>query len=209
VKGLRESNITLRETDTKLLGYDAVKGGVYAVIDDITPSLNHIVEGYFRNMAASIIHDITVISITPSSTSMTAGETVDITVVVENNGTVDERFDVTVYHDYDERFKGQNVIVTETVPSLAADANKPLTFTWNTTNMKAGEHKLTAVVPDVPGELNKANNKLESGTVTVKAKEPRPLPITEILIGIVVVVAVIAAIVLVRKRRKKQLPEEI
>jgi hypothetical protein len=212
VKDLGESNITLHETGekaTRLIGYDATKGGDYTIIDDITPELYHIVGGYFRNTAAQITHDITVISITPSSTSMTVGETINITVVVKNNGTADERFDVTVYYDYDERFQGQNVIATETVTSLAANANKTLTFTWNTTHVEAAEHKLTAVVPDVPGELNKANNKMESVAVNVKAKEIRPLPITEILVGIVVVVAVIAAIALVRKRRKKPSPEEI
>jgi hypothetical protein len=64
------------------------------------------------------------------------------------------------------------------------------------------------LVPEVPGELNKINNKRESATVTVNATEIRPLPITEILIGVVVVVAVVATIVLIRKRRKKPSPEE-
>jgi hypothetical protein len=209
VKRLGESNITLDEIDSKLLGYDAAKGGVYPVIDDITPTLNHIVGGYFRNTATPITHDITVISVTPSSTSLTVGDIANVTVVVRNNGTVDEGFDVTLYYDYDPGFPSQNVIATETVPSLAVDADKTLTFTWNTTNVKAGEHKLTAVVPDVPGELNKANNNLASETVTVKAKETQPLPIIQIIIVIVVVVAVIAAIVLVRRRRKRQLAEEV
>jgi hypothetical protein len=212
VKRLGESNITLPETGeraTKLLGYDIAKGGVYTVIDDITPTLSHIVGGYFRNTATPIVHDITVISVTPSSTSMTAGDIGDITVVVRNNGTVDEGFDVTLYFDYDSGFPSQNVIRTETVPSLAVDADKTLTFTWNTTSVKAGEHKLTAVVPDVPGELNKANNKLESVTITVKAKETQPLPIIQIIIVVVVIVAAIAAIVLVRRRRKRQLIEEV
>jgi len=208
VKRLGESNITLGETDTKLLGYNLAEGGDYSIIDDIFPSLNHMVGGYFRNTAALIVHDIAVVSITPSSTSKTVGDTIDITVVVENNGTVDEGFDVVAYYDYDDRFQGQNVIATETVSSLAADANTTLTFTWNTTNVKADEHKLTAVVPNLPGELNTANNKLDSETVTINPKESRPLPITEILVVLVVVVAIIAAIVIIRRRRKKPLPEE-
>jgi hypothetical protein len=209
VKGLGESNITLSEIDTKLLGYNVAEGGDYTIIDDITPSLYHIAWGYFRNTAALITHDIAVISVTTSFTSMTVGETVDIAVVVKNNGTVGEGFDVTVYYDYDERFQGQNVIATDTVENLAADADRTLTFTWNTTKVQAGEHKLTAVVPSVSGEVNEANNKLESVTVTVNAKEIRPLPIFEIIIGVVVAVAVVAAVVFIRRRRKRQLPEEI
>jgi hypothetical protein len=190
------------------LGYNVAEGGDYTIIDDITPALNHIAGGYFRNTAALITHDIAVISVTPSSTSMTVGEIVDITVVVKNNGTIDEGFDVTVYYDYDERFQGQNIITTETVQTLAATTDKTLTFTWNTTKVEAGEHTLTVVVPDVPGELNKANNKLESEAVTVEARERQPLPLTEILIVIVAVIAVVAAIVLIRRRRKKQSLEE-
>jgi hypothetical protein len=64
-------------------------------------------------------------------------------------------------------------------------------------------------VPSVSGEVNEANNKLESVTVTVNAKEIRPLPIFEIIIGVVVAVAVVAAVVFIRRRRKRQLPEEI
>ena len=211
VKDLGESNITLYETGeaaTRLLGYAAAKGGDYTIIDDITPDVFHLVGGYFRNTAAQITHDVAVISVTPSSTSVTVGETVNITVVVKNNGTVDERFDTVVYYDYDERFQGERVIATETLTSLEANGSKSMTVRWNTTNVPAGEHVLTAVVPEVPGELNRINNKMESTTVIVKAKETRPLPITEILVGMIVVVAVIAAIVLVRKRRKKPSPEE-
>lgn len=212
VKRLGESNITLSvkgDLPTELLGYDITKGGFYPAIDDITPTLNHLVGGYFRNTATPIVHDVAVINVTPSSTSITVGDTVDITFVVSNNGTVDEGFDVTVYYDYIAGFPGQNVIATQTVTSLEPDANKTLTCTWNTTNIDAGEHKLTAVVPDVPGELNKANNKLESVTITVKAKETQPLPIIQIIIVVVVIVAAVAAIVLVRRRRKRQLTEEV
>jgi hypothetical protein len=211
VKNLAESDVTLHETGetaTRLLGYDAAEGGEYIVIDDITPDVFHILGGYFRNTATPITHDIAVISVTASSTSLTVGETMDITVVVKNNGTVDEPFDVSVYYDYDERFQGERVIATETITSLEASENKTLTVPWNTTNVQAGEHVLAAVVPEVPGELNKLNNKGESVTVTVKAKETRPLPIIEILVGTVVVVGVIAAILLIRKRRKKPSLEE-
>jgi len=208
VRRLGESNIALDEIGTKLLGYDAAQGGVYDVIDDITPTLNHIAGGYFRNTATPIVHDITVISVTPSSTSLTVGDITEVTVVIRNNGTVDEGFDVTLYYDYDSAFPSQNVIATETVPSLSVDSDQTLTFTWNTTNVKAGDHKLTAVVPDVSGELNLANNKLESVTITVTAKEVQPLPIVQIIIVVVVIVAAIAAIVLFRRRRKRQLTEE-
>jgi len=204
VKSTGESNITLIEKETKLLGPNAAP-----IIDYILPFFDHIIYGYFRNTEIQVIHDIAVISVTPSPTSVIAGELVNITVVVENQGTGEETFDVNVYYDYDQRFPGQNVIQTKTVQSLTAGAEKTLIFTWDTTNVKGGSHTITAVVPEVSGELDKTDNLKQGQEVIVKAREAQPLPITELIIGIVIVVAVIAAIALVRKRRKKPLPEQV
>jgi len=204
VKGTGESNITFIETKTKLLGPNAA-----IIIDDLFPSLNHILYGYFRN-TEMVIHDIVVISVTPSITSVIAGEPVNITVVVENQGTVAETFDIKVYHDYDSRFPDYNVIGTKTLESLATDASKTLNFTWDTTNIKPGSYTITAVVSKVLGETDTADNTLQSDKmVTVKPRETTPLPITQIIIGIVIVVAVIAVIALVRRRKKKPLLEEV
>jgi len=204
VKGTGESNITLVETKAKLLAPNAA-----IIIDDLSPSLNHILYGYFRNTEI-VIHDIAVISVTPSLTSVIAGEPVNITVVVENQGTTAETFDVKVYYDYDSRFPEHNVIGTKTGESLASDASKTLNFTWSTANINPGNYTITAVVPKVSGETETADNTLQSDKlVTVKPRETTPLPITEIIIGIVIIVAVIAAIALVRRRRKKPLPEEV
>jgi hypothetical protein len=204
VKGTGESNITLVETRAKLLGPSAA-----IIIDDLSPSLGHILYGYFRN-TETVIHDIAVISVTPSLTSVIVGEPVNITVVVENQGTETETFDVKVYYDYDSRFPANNVIGTKTGETLAADASKTLNFTWDTTNTKPGNYTVTAVVSKVSGEIDTSDNTVQSDTmVTVKAQETTPLPITAIIIGIVIIVAVIAAIALVRRRKKKPLPEEV
>ncbi|MDH5451525.1 MAG: hypothetical protein OEX77_11655, partial [Candidatus Bathyarchaeota archaeon] len=133
---------------------------------------------------------------------------VNITVVVENQGTVAEKFDVSVDRSTDRA--SWYFIGTKTVPVLAAGANTSLNFAWNTTLASAGTYIIRAVASTVSGEEDVENNTRESDdTVTVAARQAPPgLPIDIIIIAIVVVVAVIGAIAAyARIRRKKPTPE--
>jgi len=114
--------------------------------------------------AAPATHDIAVISVTPYPTSVEKGELVNITVVVKNQGTENETFDVKVYYDYTTPIR---LIETKTVPSLGAGADTSLTFTWNTSGVgywvvDPGTHTVIARASEVPGEEDTANNTLES-----------------------------------------------
>ena len=203
VVGTGASDIALgRETNLK--GYDATTDQIFTIIDRISPDINHLLSGYFSNTLSQVV-DVAVVSVTLLSTSVTKGEPVNITVVVENRGTSDQAFDVKAYYDYTREFPGQNVIGTKTAQTLAAGTSKTLVFTWNTTLVKEGSYTITAVISGLQGDVDLANNELNSSErVTVKQEEIRPLPITEMVIGLVIVVAVVAVIYLVlRKRRKK------
>jgi len=89
-----DSHITLSHAidATKLIGFNAATEEPYDIICAGWP--DPILDGYFLNMAVEVIHDIAVISVTPSPTEVEAGDLVNITVVLENQGTVKE--DVTV-----------------------------------------------------------------------------------------------------------------
>ena len=167
VKGTGDSNITLIEDKTELRNPKKEFLGI--IISKALPSLHHILHGYFRNTEEPVTHDMAVISVTPSQTSVTAGELVNITVVVENQGTVVETFVVTAYyHTISNRW----LIGTKTVQNLAAGANKTLTFAWDTTGVPAGNHTITAVAEPVPGETDTDDNTLQSDeivTVLVRA----------------------------------------
>lgn len=202
VKDTGESDIILTETETKLLGPDALE-----IINDYSPHFDHVLQGSFSNTEIQVIHDVAVISIVASPTSVTKGELVNVTVIVENQGTAAENFDVALYFDYNPPLTTDIVGAPRTVLGLAVNANKTLNFTWNTTNVWARSYTLTAVIPEISGETDKADNILQSSEVTVKAREVQPLPITEIAIGIVVVIAVITLIAILRRRRKKPFPE--
>jgi len=113
-------------------------------------------DGYFSNIPP-LIHDVAVISVVPSAPVVFVGDSVDIDVVVENQGDVEESFTLNVY-------AGVNPIGNETA-TLAAGANQTYTFVWNTTD--GGSFLIRVEVPAVSDEVYTADNVLEDGTVKV------------------------------------------
>jgi xylan 1,4-beta-xylosidase len=148
-------------------------------------------------LEAQAVRDVAVMSVTPSPTEATIGENVTITVVVENNSSVAETFDVSAYYDTAE-------IDTQTVTDLAAGAGKTLTFAWDTSGIDAGGYTIKAVAT-LTGDSNTANNALNADeTVTVKEVPPPTIPWMWIVIGMAVVMVVsvvtIAACMLTRRK---------
>jgi len=171
------------------------------IISDIEPDLHHIVHGYFRNTIEKPVHDIAVVSVTSNATSVEAGEPVNVTVVIKNNGTITEKgIKVKVYYDFTV---SDWLIGTQTISTLEAGANTTLTFTWDTTDVGKGDHSLIAVALQVHGEENIKNNKLVSPTVTVELPPEQPLPI-ELIIGVMVVIVVVIAVVAYAVKRRKK-----
>jgi len=166
VVGLGDSSITLGD-ETKLIGYtEDGYGDNYNIISDREPFFFHLLNGFFQN--EKVIHDVAVISVTPYPTSVVQGELVNIIVVVENQGTVAETFDVTIYRSMEQT--NWWYIGTKTVSSLAVGANMSSTFTWNTKGVLAGNYNIKAVANEVPGETDTEDNKLQSDEiVTVHA----------------------------------------
>jgi len=202
VVGYGPSDITFGK-DTELLGYTEAKD-FYKIVSIAVPApgaLAHLLHGFFQNTEEAVIHDIAVISVAPSLASVKLGELVNITVVVENQGTMAETFDVNIYRSTD-RFHWW-LVETRTVSTLAPGANETLTLVWNTTNVPKGTYTIKAVASLVSGEEDEEDNTLESDeTVTVTGPETLPLPIDLIAIVVVVVaVSALAAYVLIRRRK--------
>jgi len=202
-----DSDIELGEETvdpSRLIGIDEF-GEKYNIIDDLTPARYHILHGYFKNTLEEVIHDVAVVSVTPNATSVEAGELVNITVVVGNQGTVPETFDVKVYYDF---IWANTYIGTKTVQNLENGTSTSLLFTWNTTDVRKGNYTVIASASEVPGEDNTEDNIGRSTTkVRVTLPPVPPLPIDLIIgvgVGIIVVIAVAAYVV---KRRKKPTPE--
>lgn len=105
--------------------------------------------------------DIAIIDVTPASTKVLTGDTVDINVTAKNLGTPLESFTVTAYYD-------SNTIGTpQMVTSLAPNSNITLTFSWDTTGVPLGTYTIKANASIVQGETNFANNEMVDGTVWI------------------------------------------
>ena len=161
VFGTGDSPITLGD-ETKLVGYtEGGHGESYNIINAATDR-DQIQHGYFCNTAEPPIHDVAVFSVTPNETEVISSELVDIAVVVENQGTVVETFDVSLYYDI------YSLIGKTTGVTLNGSDSTSLTYTWDTTYVTAATHFFRAVASIVWGETDTEDNTLiPPDTVTV------------------------------------------
>jgi len=145
VKG--NGNSTLHLTDVLLLDSDLVS---------ITPVT--IVDGHVE------IHeqDISILSLTKSAAEAYPTWIVpfNVTVVVENQGTRTETFNVTAYASAIEI--GRQEI------TLAAGANTTLEFNWNLAGIAEGTYTIRAEADVLYGEIDTADNTKIDGTVKIK-----------------------------------------
>ena len=192
VVGTGNSNMTLGP-DTRLIGIDGVNI-IHAVRDP-----KHIQHGFFDNSAIPVTHDIGVKSVEPSSTEVAVDELVNITVVVENQGTVNEDVTVKVYRKTGGEFWP---IGTKIMENLTVGASKTLIFSWSA--QPRGEHTIKAEVVELSGETDTEDNAFESTEIVrVTAIVGEPIPVQLIIIIVAVIVMVIAVAMYALRRRKK------
>lgn len=178
---------------------------------DIDVSDNTFVDGVVRVMARPPlpppIHDVAVLSVSPSKTIVFIGEVVNIYVVVKNEGSCVESFDVTAFYD-------SNVVGRLFVKGLQPGSEIPLVFYWNTRNVAEGNCTLSAEASAVPEELNIENNRFVDDVVWVKPwvfpaawEIPRWLLALLFLLAVFIVACLVVAILfalLWRRERKKK-----
>jgi len=187
VVGTGDSNITLGMSPP---GQTQLKAVDYAIIDAVM-NPNHIVHGYFRNFEETPIHDVAVISVTPSTTRVKLGDFVNITVVVKNEGNVPETFAVEV------KYLG--------VGDLAPNAQETLNFSWEITSLRTGNYTIIAIA-SLPNDMNTVNDEQESTEVVTLESKFTPFPIEVILVVLAILAGItILAIYNARRRKKRKL----
>jgi Cohesin domain/CARDB len=132
-----------------------------------------------------------------STSSVSKGQAVGITVVVKNKGVEDETF--TVKFEY----SGQS-ITSLPVTNLVPDDTQTLTYQWDTSNVEAGTYTVKAtIVETIPGEVNRADNTRTLGDITITGGGGG-IDMTLLIVGAVIaIVVVVAVVVFLFLRRRK------
>jgi hypothetical protein len=108
----------------------------------------------------TLIRDVAIIHVAPSTNWIYQGWPVDISITAENLGNISETFDVEIYYD-------NNLAGTLPVVDLPSNTEINLIFTWDTTGVPEGNYTISAEATAVPFEYNTANNNYTDGTVRV------------------------------------------
>jgi len=111
-------------------------------------------------VTVSYTHNVAILSVTPSKTSIYLNETITITVVAKNKGTTTETLNVTVFY-------ATFVVGTQTVTNLAPGVEQPFIYTWDTTGVSEGSYQIKAVASNVTGEIYTADNTYLDGIITI------------------------------------------
>ncbi len=97
------------------------------------------------------VHDLAVLNVTTSNTTVVRGDNVSITVTVANQGTTNETFDVRCY--------ANSTLIGYTSVSLTAGENVTLpAFIWDTTGVPRGNYIIKAIALSVPLEVDVSDN---------------------------------------------------
>jgi len=142
---------TLHFLDALLFTYD---GSMLVLIEPHTAE-----DGLFTN-----VHDIAVVDVKPSNTSVLLDDSVNISVTVANEGDFPETFDVTTQWNIGAL---HDVIGTQSVTNLDDGTSTTLPFTWDTTGICTGTYTISAEASVVAREIDTADNTFIYGEVTV------------------------------------------
>ncbi|MGA2767438.1 MAG: CARDB domain-containing protein [Candidatus Bathyarchaeia archaeon] len=194
--------------DTAALGNANVTAAIYDKLPEnggvlYSPAISTTFEIVEKRV---ITIDVAVVAVISSKTVVQSGETVQIMVVVRNNGEEAESFNVTLYYD-------DTVIDKKLVTELPPSAEQQMFLEWNTTGVPLGSYVIKAVADAVKGETNVDNNIFVDGTVTILKTVPQQFPFLNIVFLIFIfIIGIIAGSILLlilgflTIRRKKRVP---
>jgi len=130
------------------------------IIDpDGEPISHEATDGYF----CTLIRDVAVINVVPSTNLVYESWIVYINVTVKNEGNITETIDVKAYYGED------NLIETLTVEDLDPNNETILTFAWDTESVPpCHNYTIWAEAVTVPNEIDTTDNTYEDGEVKVK-----------------------------------------
>lgn len=128
------------------------------------PGETHVEDNLFSDGVVSIFaHDVAVVDVTPYAHWVYQGLNVNISVEVENKGSVTENVTVTLYY---------NITAHQTIgmlnTSVLPGENQTVTFTWNTIGVPYCHNYTITAVASIPLDSNPEDNTLAGGGIKVR-----------------------------------------
>ena len=116
-----------------------------------------------RNKTITILPsgpDIAVLDVTPSETSVFSGKNTNIEVLVENQGTTTETFNLDLYANL-------TIIATSIIENISPSTIRNLNLTWQTLGLSEGNYLIKAYANPVLEETYLGDNTYVDGTITI------------------------------------------
>jgi hypothetical protein len=110
-------------------------------------------------------HDVAVVSVLPSVTAVEAGQTLNVSVTVQNEATEVETLNVSAFCDGIPFGTSGNM-------TLPPYSHLTLDFMLNTSSFEIGNHTLSAFTPYLADEADQTDNLLVDGSVEIRTKSP-------------------------------------
>jgi hypothetical protein len=131
------------------------------------------VSTHFAVTTPLAVHDIVVLSLSPSANVVSVGDILGVNVKVKNQGNFTESFNVTAFYD-------SHTIGMIFINDMPAGINETFVFHWLTQDVEVDNYTLSVSAGPVAGEKNLANNYFTDGVVSVRA--PGPLIVHDIAV---------------------------
>jgi len=112
------------------------------------------------------VHDVAIVDLNVSESSVYVGQTVEIDITIINKGTEIETFNTNAYYS-------SSLVGTLQVNDLPPNSQRTLSFLWNTTAVNSGFYQLSASA-SLPNDAHISDNTFINGYVEVK-NTPHPI----------------------------------
>ncbi len=165
---------------------------------------NYLVDGVVTVLAVGVVHDLSVLEVSAWPSEVDVGGEVFVDVVVRNNGSLVETFNVTAYFDDVE-------ISTFLVDALVSGGELTVNFVWDTGGVAPGNYVIKANITPVPGETALEDNIFVNGIIKVKSPSSNLLApdwIIAALISLLLLLILFLIITLLRRKKKNEDPGE-
>ncbi len=185
-------------------GNYVVSGYAHPVVGEEAIFDNYLVDGVVTVLAVGVVHDLSVLEVSAWPSEVDVGGEVFVDVVVRNNGSLVETFNVTAYFDDVE-------ISTFLVDALVSGGELTVNFVWDTGGVAPGNYVIKANITPVPGETALEDNIFVNGIIKVKSPSSNLLApdwIIAALISLLLLLILFLIITLLRRKKKNEDPGE-